>query len=73
MDFSLPGSSIHGLLQARVLEWGAVLDGNSVKVSVVENSHHDKEKNLLKKRGIKVPNSQEFRGGPAVRTWYSLC
>ena len=73
MDFSLPGSSIHGILQARVLEWGAILDGNSVKVSVVENSHHDKEKNLLKKRGIKVPNSQEFRGGPAVRTWCSLC
>ena len=24
MDCSLPGSSIHGILQARVLEWGAV-------------------------------------------------
>ena len=24
MDYSLPGSSIHGLSQARVLEWGAV-------------------------------------------------
>ena len=23
MDFSLPGSSIHGTLQARALEWGA--------------------------------------------------
>ena len=23
MDCSLPGSSIHGILQARVLEWGA--------------------------------------------------
>ena len=23
MDFSLPGSSIHGIFQARVLEWGA--------------------------------------------------
>ena len=23
MDYSLPGSSVHGLLQARVLEWGA--------------------------------------------------
>ena len=23
MDCSLPGSSVHGILQARVLEWGA--------------------------------------------------
>ena len=24
MDFSLPGSSVHGICQARVLEWGAI-------------------------------------------------
>ena len=24
MDFSLPGSSIHGIFQTRVLEWGAI-------------------------------------------------
>ena len=24
MDYSLPGSSIHGIFQARVLEWGAI-------------------------------------------------
>ena len=24
MDCSLPGSSLHGILQARVLEWGAI-------------------------------------------------
>ena len=24
MDYSLPGFSIHGILQARVLEWGAI-------------------------------------------------
>ena len=24
MDGSLPGSSIHGIFQARVLEWGAI-------------------------------------------------
>jgi len=23
-DFSLPGSSVHGIFQARVLEWGAI-------------------------------------------------
>ena len=25
MDCSLPGSSVHGILQARVLEWGAIV------------------------------------------------
>ena len=24
MDWSLPGSSVHGIFQARVLEWGAI-------------------------------------------------
>ena len=24
MDFNLPGSSVHGIFQARVLEWGAI-------------------------------------------------
>ena len=25
MDYSLPGSSVHGIFQAKVLEWGAIL------------------------------------------------
>ena len=24
MDYNLPGSSVHGIFQARVLEWGAI-------------------------------------------------
>ena len=24
MDYSLPGSSVHGISQARILEWGAI-------------------------------------------------
>ena len=28
MDCSLPGSSIHGIFQARVLEWGATVFSN---------------------------------------------
>ena len=35
MDFSLPGSSIHGIFQARVLEWGAI--AFSPGSSVVKN------------------------------------
>ena len=34
MDCSLPGSSIHGIFQARVLEWGAIaLSDDIVKIS----------------------------------------
>ena len=28
MDCSLPGSSVHGIVQARVLEWGAIANGD---------------------------------------------
>ena len=28
MDCSLPGSSVHGIFQARVLEWGAIAFAN---------------------------------------------
>ena len=30
MDCSLPGSSVHGIFQARVLEWGAIAFSNSI-------------------------------------------
>ena len=29
MDYSLPGSSVHGIFQARVLEWGAIAFSNA--------------------------------------------
>ena len=34
MDYSLPGSSIHGILQARVLEWGG---GNKGSISMTSH------------------------------------
>ena len=34
MDRSLPGSSIHGIFQARVLEWGAIAFSNTLLVGV---------------------------------------
>ena len=30
MDWSLPGSSVHGIFQARVLEWGAIAFSRTV-------------------------------------------
>ena len=35
MDCSLPGSSVHGILQARVLQWGAIAFSHRVQKSVL--------------------------------------
>ena len=35
MDCSLPGSSVHGIFQARVLEWGAIAFSGSAKVPLI--------------------------------------
>ena len=40
MDCSLPGSSIHGIFQARVLEWGAIAFS---EVSFYRRSHIETE------------------------------
>ena len=45
MDCSLPGSSIHGIFQARVLEWGAIAFSESLESGV------QIEKALLKRKG----------------------
>ena len=37
MDCSLPGSSIHGIFQARVLELGAIAFSNKSLVSEIDN------------------------------------
>ena len=34
MDCSLPGSSVHGIFQARVLEWGATAFSKSLSLDV---------------------------------------
>ena len=43
MDCSLPGSSIHGIFQARALEWSAIAfsegtDASQVKITSVQAS-----------------------------------
>ena len=35
MDYSPPGSSIHEILQARVLEWGAIAFSNNMGFNYV--------------------------------------
>ena len=40
VDYSLSGSSIHGIFQARVLEWGAIAFSDLLnKVSLNRNTH----------------------------------
>ena len=40
MDWSLPGSSGHGIFQARVLEWGAIaFSDNSVYMPIIMAPH----------------------------------
>ena len=38
MDYSLPGSFVHGIFQARVLEWGAEASAAAAKSLVVSDS-----------------------------------
>ena len=61
MDWSLPGSSIHGNFQARVLEWGAiafseicVLEGiSSIFLSEVSLKENDCREHSIVKTGGK--------------------
>ena len=34
MDHSPPGSSVHGIFQAKVLEWGAIAFSNMLSIEV---------------------------------------
>ena len=43
MDCSLPGSSIHGIFQARVLEWGAIAVSNE---NPMNNMKRQKDRTL---------------------------
>ena len=40
MDCSLPGSSAHGILQARVLEWGAIAFSYFSKLGILDFNYH---------------------------------
>ena len=39
MDCSLPGSSVHGIFQARVLEWGAIAFSMIMLEDIIKNPH----------------------------------
>ena len=43
MDCSLPGSSVHGIFQARVLEWGAIAFSNIMRNLTKDNTLDQRE------------------------------
>ena len=46
MDCSLPGSSVHGIFQARVLEWGAIaFSGIYIYTQAIDALHYMVEAN----------------------------
>ena len=51
MDCSLPGSSVHGIFQARVLEWGAIAFSDLVRVFPNSFFQIQLEKNVINVRG----------------------
>ena len=44
MDCSPPGSSVHGIFQARVLEWGAIAFSGSFSSNLITMRHKSKAK-----------------------------
>ena len=46
MDCSLPGSSIHWIFQARVLEWGAIAFSRKVTVAIKLKDDYSLEEKL---------------------------
>ena len=49
MDYSLPGSSVHGICQARVLEWGAIAFSGYTDDTTLMAESKEELKSLLMK------------------------
>ena len=57
MDCSPPGSSVHGIFQARVLEWGAIAFSEPILVGVsYSNSINERHKETLERNQKKKLN-----------------
>ena len=51
MDYSLPGSSVHGIFQARVLEWGAIAFSDITVLPVIKKKKKKKH-DMWKRRPL---------------------
>ena len=66
MNCSLPGSSIHGIFQARVLEWGAMAF-SSCKASISQMSQDKTPGNSLVVQELKLKSFTAV--GPGFSLW----
>ena len=60
MDCSLPGSSVHGIFQARVLEWDAIAFSGTLHYNILKHS------NIFENNSFKKFSIREFPGSPVV-------
>ena len=65
MDCSPPGCSVHGILQARILEWVAILPADISQATMYKLSSVFTEE--------KTFSTSEFPGAPVVRTRHFHC
>ena len=66
MDCSLAGSSVHGIFQARVLEWGAInFPWSIVQTQTSQNQTRNTNKwtrlEMRKERGMYMPHIKVFQ------------
>ena len=68
MDYSLPGSSIHRIFQARVLEWGAIAfsDKEAGTKTIPKKKQCKKVKRLSEKALQTAEKRREAGGGPKM-------
>ena len=70
MDCSLPGSSIHGIFQARVLEWSAIAFSlDDARTSVLGNWIYGNALNWCKEHRRNIPRESEW-GAPFATCWF---
>ena len=77
MDCSLPGSSIHGIFQARVLELGAIAFSVSVIYGISKNGskafiYKTETDALTQKTNLRLPKGEGAGGGGGIKagTWF---
>ena len=69
VDCSPPGSSVHGIFQARVLEWGAIAFSERKACSAIKTQLDQKENNFLKKK--KKVKREWLRGDSVSLVFFS--
>ena len=57
MDCSLPGSSVHGIFQARVLEWDAIAFSSSIHKAHAKSHEGEINSNTIKVRDYLPTNT----------------